>query len=111
MYYTQLINFEGGVRHSPNTAFMANLLSKEEYAVIWTIDTAGLLSPGTNTPEGLAKYNNDTGQRTLFTVHAPSKQYTSEAFLKKKTRNYFLGGFNVTKLTFLNTMGWPYFPR
>lgn len=111
VYYVQLINVEGGVRHSPSTSFMANLLSKDEYAVILTVDTAGLLTPGMKIPEGLAKYNNATGQRTLYTLHAPSKKYTSEAFLKKKTRNYFMRGFNVTKVTFLNTIGWPYFPR
>ena len=33
VYYAHLIEVEGGVRHSPTTAFMANLLSKEEYKV------------------------------------------------------------------------------
>jgi len=111
VYYAHLIDVEGGVRHSPTTAFMTNVLSKEEYAVTWTADTAGLLTPGIKTPEGLAKYNNGTGLRTLYALHAPSKQYKSEAFLKKKMRDHLMEGFNVTNAEFLNTISWPYFPR
>ena len=112
VYYAHLIDVEGGVRHSPFTAFMSNVLRKEDdYAVTWTADTAGMLTPGSNTPDGVAKYNSGTGLRTLYALHAPSKQYTNEAFLKEKMRNFLMTGFNVTNVEFLHTMAWPYFPR
>jgi len=112
VYHVHLMDVEGGVRHAPSTAFMANVLNKEEeYAVTWTGDTAGLLTPGITTPGGLAKYNNGTGLRTLYAIHAPSKQHTNEAFLKEKMRKFLMAGFNVTKIEFLNTIAWPYFPR
>ena len=59
----------------------------------------------------LAKYNNGTDLRSLYAIHAPSKQYTSEALLKKKMITHLMKGFNVTNVEFLNTIGWPYFPR
>ena len=111
VYVAHLINVEGGVRHSPFTAFMANVLTKEENAVTCIIDTAGLLTPGIRTPEVIEKYNNDKGLRTLYTLHAPSKQYTNEKILKKKTRDHLINGFNVTKVEFLNTVAWTYLPR
>eukprot|EP00092_Neocalanus_flemingeri_P048583 GFUD01055484.1.p1 GENE.GFUD01055484.1~~GFUD01055484.1.p1 ORF type:complete len:620 (-),score=86.20 GFUD01055484.1:6-1865(-) len=111
VFYAHLINVEGGVRHAPKHAFMANVLSKEDYAVTWTADTAGLLTPGIKTPEGMAKYNSDTGLRTLYALHAPSKHYTSEEFLKRKMRDHLIKGFNVSSVEFLNTVAWTYFPR
>jgi len=97
MFYAALVNMEGGVRHAPSSKFMANVLSKEEYNVIGTTDTASLLS-SLKTSEGMAKYNNKTGLCTLYTTYAPAKRYTSETFLKRKTRDYFTKGFNVTHI-------------
>jgi len=111
VFYAHLINIKGGIRHAPTTAFMTNVLGKEDFAVTWTADTAGLLTPGIKTPEGMEKYNNAEGVRTLYALHAPSKRHTKEAFLKKKMRNHFINGFNVTSIEFLNTIAWSYFPR
>ena len=111
IFYAHLINMEGGVRHAPSTAYMANVLGKEEYAVAWTADTAGLLTPGIKTPEVMEKYNNNKGNRTVCALHTPSKHHTSESFLKKKMRDHFMKGFNVTSLEFLNTIVWPFLPK
>ena len=112
VYYAHLINVEGGIRHSPTTAYMANVLSKEEeYAVTWTADMAGLLTPGITAPGGIEKYNEGTGLRTLYALHAPAKHHTSETFLKEKMRNHLMKGFNVTSVEFLNTIAHPYLPR
>ena len=62
-------------------------------------------------PEVIDKYNNEKGLRTLYALHAPSKQYTNEKILKKKMRDHFIDGFNVTNVEFLNTVAWTYFPR
>ena len=75
------------------------------------VDTAGLLTPGIKTPEGIAKYNNGTGLRTLYAIHAPANQYVNEQFLKGKMRDHLMNGFNVTNVEFLNTKAWTYFPR
>jgi len=112
VYYAHLIDVKGGIRHSPTTAFMANVLQKkEEYAVTWTCDTAGLLTDGITSPEGIAEYNNRTDQRTLYTLHAPAKKATSEAFLKEKVRRHLMDGFGVENVEFLNTVAWSYLPR
>ena len=111
VYHSQLINLEGGVRHGPTTAFMENVLSKEEYGVTFIADMTGLLTPGIKTPEGVTKYDNDNGLRTVHALHAPAKRFTSEGFLKRETRDYFIKGFNVTNVQFLNTKAWTYFPR
>ena len=112
VYYSHLIDVEGGVRHAPMTAFMKNVLRKDEdYAVTWTYDTAGMLTPGIDTADGIDKYNKGTGLRSLYALHAPSAYYTNETFLKKKMRNFLMAGFNVTSVEFLNTIAWTYFPR
>eukprot|EP00092_Neocalanus_flemingeri_P089300 GFUD01112994.1.p1 GENE.GFUD01112994.1~~GFUD01112994.1.p1 ORF type:complete len:612 (-),score=92.37 GFUD01112994.1:186-2021(-) len=111
VYVAHLANMDGGVRHAPSTAFMANVLSKVENSVTWISDNAGLLTPGIKTPEVLEKYNNETGTRTLYVLHAPSKQYTNEKSLREKTRDHFINGFNVTHLEFLETVSWSYLPR
>ena len=112
VYYAHLIDVEGGIRHSPTTAFLANVLTKEEeFAVTWTADTAGLLDQEITKPEGIAKYNNKKGLRTLYAVHAPSKHFTQEAILKEKMRKFLKTGFNVTSVEFLHTVAWSYFPR
>eukprot|EP00092_Neocalanus_flemingeri_P108385 GFUD01139200.1.p1 GENE.GFUD01139200.1~~GFUD01139200.1.p1 ORF type:complete len:607 (-),score=105.93 GFUD01139200.1:135-1955(-) len=110
IYHAHLIDVEGGVRHSPLTAFMTNVLSNEEYGVTWTTDTAGLLS-GFKTPEDMAKYDNTTGLRTMSALHAPSNQFANEGFLKRKMRDHLIKGFNVTSVEFLSTIAWTYFPR
>lgn len=111
VYVAHLISMEGGVRHSPSTGFITNILSKEENAVAWISDNAGMLTPGIKTPEVMDKYNNDKGPRTLYGLHSPSKQYTSEKILKQKMREHFTKGFNVTNMDFLETVSWKYLPR
>lgn len=110
IFYAQLINIEGGVRHAPTAAFLENILSKEPYGVTWAADMAGLLT-GIKTKEEIDIYNEESGLRTLYTIHAPAKMYTSEAYLRGKTRKHFVEGFNVTNIEFLNTVPWSYFPR
>ena len=61
--------------------------------------------------ESVANYEKETGMRTLFTLHAPSKNLTSEAYLKKKVRDHLESGFNVTNIEFLETIPWTYLPR
>ena len=111
IYHAQLINLEGGVRNGPHTVFIANVVSKEEYGVTGITDIAGVLTPGIKTPEGMAKYDNEMGLRTVYAIHAPSKRYISEESLKRKARDHFTKGFNVTNIEFLNTKAWTYLPR
>ena len=111
VFVAHLMNVEGGVRHAPSTAFMANVLSKEENAVTWISDNNGLLTPGIKTAEVMDKYNNDDGVRTLYAVHAPSKEFTNEKILKKKMRDHLIKGFNVSTVEFIETISWNYLPR
>ena len=110
-YYTaSLIDTMDGVRHSPYTAYMEQWEKRPEHGVLADIDFSGLLTPGIQTPEGLAAYNNLEGLQTRSCLQIGKKK-SSEADLKDILKEHYMNGFNAKAMDILNMKTWTYFPR
>lgn len=106
VYYAQLFDVEGGVRHASTTGFMENIVSGVGLAPTWLMDTAATYAGVTP-----AAYDAAIGRRTLYSVQNPDKEYASEALARQILRDFLVKDFNATRVEFLDTIAWSYLPR
>ena len=85
-YFTaSLIDTKDGIRHSPYTAYMEQWTARPEHGVLVDFDFSGLITPGIQTPVGLATYNGLEGIQTRNWGKRNPTRLTSKPFSKNTT--------------------------
>ena len=105
-----LIDTEDGVRHSPYTAYMEQWKARPEHGVLVDVDFSGLITPGIQTPVGLATYNGLEGIQTRYCLQLGKKK-PNEADLKAILKEHYMNGFDAKTMEILHMKTWTYFPR
>ena len=89
---------------------MEQWTARPEHGVLVDFDFSGLITPGIQTPVGLATYNGLEGIQTRYCLQLGKKK-PNEADLKAILKEHYMNGFDAKTMEILHMKTWTYFPR